>query len=324
MKAQSTDLAVYDGGQSTAVAPVRAGFDVGAGQLVSFEQALTMADIMCTDKTLPETMRSPGAIFSALLLADATHIPLITVLRGAHIINGKLGLDAAVRHGAVLASGLCDEWTVLEATPEVYRLRVKRRGQQAQERSYTIEQARAAGLLDKSGPWRSYPERMLKARVTGWACDDVFPDVMAGIPAADVIEEVEAREERVQPQQADRDPDVSTREVDEEAATAAVEKAAKAARRAALAELKGRFDLALHNAEHATTAAEAGAAANLAAEVQEDLRATGSPTAESRCGELDEALAAMAKRLQVEDEEEQDDDPLAGEGDPNDAEELAE
>jgi hypothetical protein len=44
-----------------------------------------------------------------------------------------------------------------------------------------MAEARRAGLLEKSGPWRSYSDRMLYARAMGFALRDLFPDVLRGI-----------------------------------------------------------------------------------------------------------------------------------------------
>ena len=45
--------------------------------------------------------------------------------------------------------------------------------------------ANRAGLLNRSGPWKSYPDRMLKMRARGFALRDVFADALGGMISAE-------------------------------------------------------------------------------------------------------------------------------------------
>ena len=57
-----------------------------------------------------------------------------------------------------------------------------------------MDDAKAAGLLGKQGPWTQYPKRMRQMRARAFAVRDVFPDVLKGLQI-DAPAEAEAPKE---------------------------------------------------------------------------------------------------------------------------------
>jgi hypothetical protein len=57
-----------------------------------------------------------------------------------------------------------------------------------------MDDAKAAGLMGKQGPWTNYPKRMRQMRARGFAVRDVFPDVLKGIPVAEELMDYEEKE----------------------------------------------------------------------------------------------------------------------------------
>lgn len=53
------------------------------------------------------------------------------------------------------------------------------------ELTYTLDMAKAAGLVKPKGAWESYPQNMLRWRAIGFCSDIVFPDVKGGLHQAD-------------------------------------------------------------------------------------------------------------------------------------------
>jgi hypothetical protein len=51
--------------------------------------------------------------------------------------------------------------------------------------SFSVADAKKAGLWGKSGPWTQYPKRMLQLRARGFALRDAFPDVLKGLVTAE-------------------------------------------------------------------------------------------------------------------------------------------
>lgn len=74
---------------------------------------------------------------------------------------------------------------------------VKRRGMTPKVNEFTLDMARKAGLLAKTGPWTQYPERMLKLRARGFTLRDAFPDALKGIKPREEVEDYFQEEIRV-------------------------------------------------------------------------------------------------------------------------------
>src|SRR5438046_1325991 len=68
---------------------------------------------------------------------------------------------------------------------------VQRRGRAPVKGSFSIEDAKKAGLWDKSGPWKQYPKRMLQMRARAFALRDAFADALRGLSLVEEIRDIE-------------------------------------------------------------------------------------------------------------------------------------
>lgn len=64
---------------------------------------------------------------------------------------------------------------------------IQRKGRIPVKRTFSVSDAKKAGLWAKQGPWTSYPKRMLQMRARSWACRDSFADALRGLG---VVEEM--------------------------------------------------------------------------------------------------------------------------------------
>ena len=62
--------------------------------------------------------------------------------------------------------------------------------------AFSKEKAMNAKLWGKDGPWKTYPERMLKMRARGFALRDAFADRLKGIITAEEARDYPSKEER--------------------------------------------------------------------------------------------------------------------------------
>lgn len=70
-----------------------------------------------------------------------------------------------------------------------FRCVVKRKNMSDSEAVFTLDMAKKAGLLSKTGPWTQYPERMLQLRARAYALRNRFPDALKGIKSREEVED---------------------------------------------------------------------------------------------------------------------------------------
>lgn len=109
-----------------------------------------------------------------------------------YIMNGKLCMYGDALLAAVLRSDKClgvpCEWDPKTQTAKATARRKNSDGSVTEYvQTFSMEQAKAAGYTNKSGPWKNNPERMCQWRARTWAIRDGFADLLRGY--ADVEEE---------------------------------------------------------------------------------------------------------------------------------------
>jgi len=139
---------------------------------------------------VPKSLRgNPAAVTAAIVYGRETGLGPMASLTQTYVVNGTPSLSAKGKRGLVLAAG--HEIETLESTGAICRMRSRRRGSErwSSEVVWTIDMARAAGLLGKDN-WKAHPRQMLTARCSGELCDRDFPDVVLGFATAeDMIDE---------------------------------------------------------------------------------------------------------------------------------------
>ncbi|CAB4180372.1 hypothetical protein UFOVP1040_46 [uncultured Caudovirales phage] len=117
----------------------------------------------------------------------------IAALQSIAVINGMPSIygDGAV--ALVQSSGLLEDWKETElkdSTSKVvgWKVEVKRRGQPTwRSAQFTMEDAKAAKLTEKVGPWKEYPIRQCLWRARAWAFRAGFADVLRGLHFAEEV-----------------------------------------------------------------------------------------------------------------------------------------
>lgn len=147
-----------------------------------------LAEHIAGTEFVPRQMRnSAPAVAAAILYGREVGLPPMTALTQTHVIEGKPSMSAEAMRALVLAQG--HDLSFEEATGAQCIMRARRAGSQDVTRlAWTIDQARAAGLLGKDN-WKKYPRAMLIARCTADLCRMVFPDVIHGFRAVEEFDE---------------------------------------------------------------------------------------------------------------------------------------
>ncbi len=157
----------------------------------TFEDVYRLARVFAATALVPKDFQNnPEACCVAIMAGLDLGLTPMTSLQSIAVINGRPSLWGDTMLGVVRASGL------LEAMKEeddgaTAKCTVKRKGDtDPVVRTFSVEDAKRAGLSGKSGPWTQYPHRMRQMRARSWAIRDAFPDVLRGIASAEEMQDV--------------------------------------------------------------------------------------------------------------------------------------
>ena len=153
----------------------------------TFEQALQFSEYLADSDLVPKDFKGrPGNCLIAIQWGAELGLKPLQAMQNLAVINGRPSLWGDAVIALVRASPLC-EYVIETEGPNSSTCTVKRRGEQEQSRTFTDDDAKAAGLLGKAGPWTQYKRRMRQMRARAFALRDVFPDVLRGLPVAEEV-----------------------------------------------------------------------------------------------------------------------------------------
>lgn len=153
----------------------------------TFEQALTFSNYLADSDMVPKDFKGkPGNCLIAMQWGAELGLKPLQAMQNLAIINGRPSLWGDAVIALVRGSPLC-EFVIETDDGNTATCRVKRRGEPEQVRTFSMEDAKKAGLAGKQGPWSQYPQRMRQMRARAFALRDVFPDVLRGMPVAEEI-----------------------------------------------------------------------------------------------------------------------------------------
>lgn len=149
----------------------------------NLKEAMEYATIIANSAMVPKTYQGKaGDILVAVQMGAELGLKPIQALQNIAVINGK----PSVYGDALLA--LVQAHSSFEDIKEWYDdktntafCRVKRKNQTEHTVSFSIEDAKKAGLWGKGGPWTQYPKRMMQMRARGFALRDKFADALGGL-----------------------------------------------------------------------------------------------------------------------------------------------
>ena len=67
----------------------------------------------------------------------------------------------------------------------------KRKGQKETRETFSVADAKKAGLWNKEGTWQKYPKRLLKFRARGFNLRDGWADIMKGMKSVEEVQDYE-------------------------------------------------------------------------------------------------------------------------------------
>lgn len=182
----STEIAVRD---NAAVAER----DIIDGWVAMASDVFKLAAHICETDFVPDAYRGNApAVAAAILTGRELGIGPMTSLRHVQLVKNSPSLSAEYKRARVLAAG--HDLDIIELNTTRCKVVGRRRGKPPLEITFSIEDARRAGLLapsrsGKPGAWQTRPRRMLFARASTEVCDFMFTDITNGLPTTELLME---------------------------------------------------------------------------------------------------------------------------------------
>jgi hypothetical protein len=187
-----------NGGDSRAPIPI-----TGEGiQLTSLEAVWRIASVLHQARLVPPSFKTREQIVVALLRAIELKIPPLQAIEGMSVISGRVGLMGDLALSLVESSGLLAEKRIKYSGKDENlscTVTVGRKGREAQSYSFSVAEAKAAGIYHRSTVWQQYPKRMTYYRALGFALRDEFSDVLKGIKTIEELQDYPQSTVSIQP-----------------------------------------------------------------------------------------------------------------------------
>lgn len=174
----------------------------GAASLApqTWGEAQQFAQLLAGSTMVPKDFQGkPGNIMVAIQWGAEVGLGPLQAVQNIAVINGRPSIWGDAALALVRGHPACEavrEGVSGDGDARHGWCEVTRKGQQPERRTFSVGDAKRAGLWGKTGPWQQYPERMLQLRARGFAIRDVFPDALRG-----VITQEEARDLPAEPRE---------------------------------------------------------------------------------------------------------------------------
>jgi hypothetical protein len=157
----------------------------------NLKQAMWLSEYLAGAGLCPTVLRGkPKDVF--LIIATGADLGLspTEAFRALYVFNGHVGIYTAYLIARVLANSAIEYFMLVESTATRATWEAKRKGQPKPVRiSWTIEEAKAAGLLSKD-TWKFYAPAMLRWRSGKALADAICPEAAFGLPTAEEINDM--------------------------------------------------------------------------------------------------------------------------------------
>lgn len=160
-------------------------------ELRTLDDAWRFATMIARSGMAPKDFNSPDKIMVAMQHGAELGLGYMQSLHAIAVINGRPALWGDALPALVYGSGKCryiKESTEGSGDGYVAICEAARKDNESQSTvRFGVDDAKAAGLWGKAGPWKQYPKRMLQMRARSFCLRDLFADVLRGIAVADEV-----------------------------------------------------------------------------------------------------------------------------------------
>lgn len=156
-------------------------------QLASLDDLWRFSQCVVKSGFAPKGMEKPESVLIAIEMGYEVGLSPMAALQNTAVVNGRPTIYGDAALALVRGSGLLESYEekpvgVRGKDDFGYCVSAKRKGDvSTYSETFTVADAKQAGLWGKSGPWSQYPARMLKFRARGFLLRDAFGDVLKGM-----------------------------------------------------------------------------------------------------------------------------------------------
>lgn len=177
-----------------------AGGQVSALVPQSLDEAFRVASAMAASGMTPKGVDKPEQVLVAIMAGAELGFAPFQAMQSFAVINGKPNIWGDALPALLWSRGFkIKEWFDNEDEPTKAVCRIIRPDGDEIERSFSIGDAKKAGLLGKQGPWQQYQKRMLQMRARAFAARDGAADVLRGMHVAEEVQDYQPISARAVP-----------------------------------------------------------------------------------------------------------------------------
>jgi len=168
----------------------------------SFQEAKEMAEYMAKSDMVPKDYKGkPANVLLAVQMGSELGLKPLQALQGISCVNGRPCVWGDALHAIVISH---PEFESIEETDDGTNATctIKRKGHNPIARTFSVDDAKTAGLFEKGGYkdnygkpvdgiWKKYPKRMRQMRARAYACRDAFADALKGIQSVEEVRDYE-------------------------------------------------------------------------------------------------------------------------------------
>jgi hypothetical protein len=150
-------------------------------------EAMEFAKIIASSDMVPKDyINKPGNVLVAVQTGAELGLKPMQSLQGISVINGRPGVWGDAMWALIISHPEFED--VQEEKHDTHcTVTLKRRGRSPVVTTFTMEDAKKAGLAGKQGPWQTAPKRMLQMRARAFAARDLFADALKGIKSIEEL-----------------------------------------------------------------------------------------------------------------------------------------
>ncbi len=158
----------------------------------NLSEGIRFAELIANSDLAPKDYRGkPANAFIAMQMGAEIGLAPMQAIQNIAVINGRGCIWGDALPALVQSSGKC-EWIKEWYDNGVAYCTTKRKGYpEPYTTTFSMDDAKAAGLVNKDGSWRNYPKRMLQMRARAFNLRDQFADVLKGLSVAEEVMDYE-------------------------------------------------------------------------------------------------------------------------------------